>query len=147
MAQASKKKRNERKQRRANNRQTMDILRNNFLLRQENGALKNAINRAQRQQFQSTLTLLGVLSQRGGELEVTAGTMQQVRDNLQKYDYEIVPKESDANTFVVRVVEADDRAAGSNFTSITPEEASLEPANGAETQVDDIVPEETAVDA
>lgn len=147
MAQASKKKRNERKQRRANNRQTMDILRNNFLLRQENGALKNAINRAQRQQFQSTLTLLGVLSQRGGELEVTAGTMQQVRDNLQKYDYEIVPKEGDANTFVVRVVEADDRAAGSNFTSITPEEASPEPANGAETQVDDIVPEETAVDA
>lgn len=48
--------------------------------------------------------LLALLAQAGGELTVTAGTLEQVGQNLQDLSYVMVPgKES--NEFIVRMVE------------------------------------------
>lgn len=51
------------------------------------------------------VVLLAVLAQKGGEVEVTQGTMQQVTDNLATLSWVTQPNEKDPGAFFVRLVE------------------------------------------
>ena len=64
--------------------------------------------RLQYQLRQTTITLLAVLGQKGGEVEITKGTIQQVEEGLQTMGFGINPKEGDEQTFVVRLLEGND---------------------------------------
>lgn len=106
MAQSSKRVKRERRERR---KQTLlkvaPVLQNNWQLRQELARLQDFVQRASQEALIARNLLLGVIAQQGGNIEVTKGTLDQVRANLQTLSWKVEPKKDDATTFVITMVE------------------------------------------
>lgn len=54
----------------------------------------------------SFLVTLALLAQKGGEMIVTQGTLDQVTAKLQELDYEVVPNPATQGEFIVRLLES-----------------------------------------
>lgn len=77
------------------------------ILRQQNqiDRLAGMVRQTQDGAQQARVLLLAALAQKGGEIEVTAGTMQQVVENLAQLNFKTVPNEKDPGAFYLRLVE------------------------------------------
>lgn len=78
------------------------------------------------------LVLLTVLAQKGGEVTITQGTIDQVSENFRRLGFSVQPSPDHAGEFVVRMVETDDKTLSDGGTLPAPD--SLEP------QEPDVVP-------
>lgn len=81
-----------------------------------------AMNRAY---FNAMSTLLMVLAQKGGEVTVTQGTMQQTIQNLQRLSWRADPSPTDVNEFVVRLIEEEQPASTEPVEELSVEENTL----------------------
>ena len=99
---------------------------------------KRVSNRALRRQAIASIaagskayaTLLAVLAQKGGEVVVTQGTIDQVGQNLDNLGYVIVSNRPQAGEFTVRLTEGTLHASESPETA-EPETTNLEAADSA----------------
>src|SRR5438270_11569801 len=104
MAQDSKRKKRERRERRQRTIQRLfPILQRNVELERQNRGIRELAQHTQQQHGMAVITLLTVLAQKGGEIEVTKGTLQQVQDDLSKLTFSVDQSETDTNVLIVRM--------------------------------------------
>lgn len=94
-------------------------LRESLRRRFQSGGANRISNRELRRQaktsviagYRAYMTLLAVLAQKGGDVTVTQGTINQVNANYANLSYVVVPGETEGE-FIVRMVEGQAEQAG-----------------------------------
>ena len=106
MAQASKRLKRERRERRKITiNKLFPVLQRNFGLEARVRELEAFVKQANSGAAAARVLVMGLLAQAGGKLEVTAGTLQQAQQNAPNLGWTVKPKEEDTLTYVVTLVE------------------------------------------
>ena len=111
MAQASKRLKRERRERRKITiNKLFPVLQRNFGLEARVRELEAFVKQANSGAAAARVLVMGLLAQAGGKLEVTAGTLQQAHQNAPNLGWTVKPKEGDDQTYVVTLVEGQNQA-------------------------------------
>ena len=112
MAQASKRLKRERRERRKITiNKLFPVLQRNFGLEARVRELEAFVKQANSGAAAARVLVMGLLAQAGGKLEVTAGTLQQAQQNAPNLGWTVKPKEGDDQTYVVTLVEGQEPQA------------------------------------
>lgn len=87
------------------------------------------------------VVLLAVLAQKGGEVEVTQGTMQQVTENLATLSWVTQPNEKDPGAFLVKLVEGQAQEAEQKIatgSNVPQREAVVDKGDALEETIDQL---------
>jgi hypothetical protein len=79
--------------------------------RRRNNELRRQLRRIATSGQQAYATLLAVLAQKGGEVTVTKGTIDQVTENYKRLGFVVENSKEHDNEFIVRLTEAPDPEA------------------------------------
>ena len=113
---------NKAKRRLARQKRELSLYRQREALRSENDAMRGWLKQTGAKAQYSTLTLMAILAQKGGEIEITKGTYQQVIENAQRLSWAIEPRDEAENTLIVRLVEtSNDMAEAQNGEAESPQ--------------------------
>ena len=74
-------------------------------MKRTNSLLRRALQQEAIQRYKTHAMLMAVLAQKGGEVTITAGTMQQVSQNIQRLSYKVALVEDNPSEFIVSMVE------------------------------------------
>lgn len=100
MAHASPRKRRERRLKRQ-----MTLLERQFTLAQRIEMLERSLAQAQQQGSSAVLLLLAILAQKGGDIEITTGTLDQVKANIANLGWNVRPNPNDKTACLVSLTE------------------------------------------
>jgi hypothetical protein len=117
MAQASK---NRRKMRRLKRSLSLYEQRDRAVNLQQ--GLQQQLQMAQAESYAVRVGLYTILAQKGGEVEVTIGTMKQVLENMRNLSINQEPKKDDEQTLIIRLVEQAAPVTEQAVTETIPEE-------------------------
>lgn len=70
--------------------------------------------------LRSYITLLTVLAQKGGEVVVTKGTIDQVNATLPSLSYEVKPVDEKGNEFIIRMLEGSGPEGADHARDVLP---------------------------